>query len=54
MEANNYEKIVELYNMLGRSDELLNVFYTNDYPVPFKSLKIYPVQMDLYFYFQVF
>lgn len=54
MEANNYEKIVELYNMLGRSDELLNVFFTNDYPIPFKSLKIYPVQMDLYFYFQVF
>lgn len=54
MEANNYEKIVELYKMLGEQDDLLNVFYTNDYPVPFKSLKIYPVQMDLYFYFQVF
>ena len=54
MEANNYEKIVELYKMLGEQEDLLNVFYTNDYPVPFKSLKIYPVQMDLYFYFQVF
>jgi len=54
MEANNYEKIVELYNTLGGGEELLKVFYTNDYPIPFKSLKIYPVQMDLYFYFQVF
>jgi len=54
MEKNNYEKLEALYHTFGENEELLNTFYANDYPVPFKSLKVYPVQVDLYFYFQLF
>lgn len=54
MKENNYEKIVELYHMLGDDENLLSVFYTNDYAVPFKSLKLYPIQVDLFFFFQLF
>ena len=51
---NNYGKIVELYEKYGKKSDLLNTFYANDYPIPFKSLKIYPVKVDLFFYFQLF
>lgn len=50
---NNYDKIVELYKLMGEDKELLKVFYANDYPVPYKSLLLYPVQMDLYLYFHI-
>lgn len=54
MDLNNYDKIVELYHLLNNDEKLLPVFYTNDYPVPYKSLTLYPVQVDLYYYFHLF
>lgn len=53
MDLNNYDKIVELYHLMGDSEELRKVFYANDYPVPYKSLTLFPVQMDLYYYFHL-
>ena len=50
---NNYKKIVELYHLMNDDKELLKVFYANDYPVPFKQLTLYPVQVDLYLYFHI-
>lgn len=51
---NNYKKIVELYQMGNQDDTMLKVFYADDYPVPFKNnLLIYPVQVDLYFFFHL-
>lgn len=51
---NNYKKIVELYQMVNQDDSMLKVFYANDYPVPLKKdLVLYPVQVDLYFYFHL-
>ena len=51
---NNYKKIVELYQMANQDDSMLKVFYANDYPVPLKKdLVLYPVQVDLYFYFHL-
>lgn len=48
---NNYEKIVELFKLFGENEKEYEIFYANDYPIPFKSLTIYPVQVDLYVYF---
>lgn len=53
MELNNYDKIVELYHLMGDDKKYLKVFYANDYPVPYKSLTLYPVQVDLYYYFHM-
>lgn len=53
MDLNNYDKIVELYHKMGDNEELLKVFYANDYPVPYKTLTLYPVQVDLYYYFHL-
>ena len=53
MDLNNYDKIVELYHLMGDSEELRKVFYANDYPVPYKNLTLFPVQMDLYYYFHL-
>lgn len=53
MDLNNYNKIVELYHLMNDSEDLRKVFYANDYPVPFKTLTLYPVQMDLYYYFHL-
>lgn len=53
MELNNYRKIVELYHLMNDDESLRQVFYTNDYPVPYKSLTLYPVQVDLYYYFHL-
>ena len=51
---NNYKKIVELYQMANQDYSMLKVFYANDYPVPLKKdLVLYPVQVDLYFYFHL-
>ena len=50
---NNYDKIVELYHLMNDDEKLLKVFYANDYPVPYKSLTLYPVQVDLYYYFHM-
>lgn len=50
----NYKKIAELYKALGEDKILRKVFYANDYPVPFKNFTLYPVQVDLYFYFHLF
>lgn len=54
MDSTNYEKIVELYKKLGENKDLRKIFYANDYPIPFKEFTIYPVQVDLYFYFHLF
>ena len=48
---NNYEKIVELFKLLGEKETDYEIFYANDYPIPYKGLTIYPVQVDLYIYF---
>lgn len=53
MDLNNYDKIVELYHAMNDNKELLKVFYANDYPVPYKTLTLYPVQVDLYYYFHL-
>jgi hypothetical protein len=50
---NNYKKIVELYHLMNDDEALLKVFYANDYPVPFKELILYPVEVDLYLYFHL-
>lgn len=49
--ANNYEKIVELFKLYGENERDYSIFYANDYPIPYKNLTIYPVQVDLYIYF---
>jgi hypothetical protein len=49
--GNNYEKCVELFKWFGEKEELYDVFYANDYPIPYKGLLIYPVQVDLYIFF---
>ncbi|MBR4002737.1 MAG: hypothetical protein IKI95_01530 [Clostridia bacterium] len=48
---NNYEKIVELFKLFGEQERDYSIFYANDYPIPYKGLTIYPVQVDLYMYF---
>lgn len=50
---NNYSKIVDLYHRFGENEKLLEVFYDNDYPVPYKDLILYPVEVDLYIYFHL-
>lgn len=51
---NNYKKIVELYQLADQDDNMLRVFYANDYPIPFKdNLLLYPVQVDLYYCFHL-
>lgn len=54
MELNNYEKIVDLYKKMGEPKDQLQVFYANDYPIPYKTLTLYPVQVDLNYYFNLF
>lgn len=49
----NYRKIVELYKLMNEQEELRKVFYANDYPVPYKTLTLFPVQVDLYYYFHL-
>lgn len=49
----NYGKIVELYKLMNEQEELRKVFYANDYPVPYKTLTLFPVQVDLYYYFHL-
>lgn len=51
--SGNYDKVVELYHTFGDKEELLKVFYTDDYPIPYKKLTLYPVQVDLYYYFHL-
>lgn len=53
MDINNYDKIVELYHLMNDDEKFLKVFYANDYPVPYKTLTLYPVQVDLYYYFHL-
>lgn len=50
---NNYNKLVELYHLFGDREQDLKTFYANDYPIPYKDLKLYPVQVDLYYYFHI-
>lgn len=49
--GNNYEKCVELFKLYGEQESFYDVFYANDYPIPYKGLTIYPVQVDLYIFF---
>lgn len=52
---NNYNRICELFDKIGGKDGLYEpFFYTNDYPVPYKNLKIYPITTDLYQVFHVY
>lgn len=50
---NDYEKLVELFNKYGNEDWYA-AFYANDYPIPYKGLVIYPVQVALYYVFHSF
>ena len=50
----NYSKILEYYNMLHQDRELWEIFFTKDYPIPYKNLTLYPVKLDLYFFFSYF
>lgn len=50
----NYDKVAELYRTLKEDEHLLPIFYTNDYPIPFKSFKLYPVQVDMFYFFNMF
>lgn len=50
---NNYEKLVELFKKYG-NEEWYSAFYANDYPIPYKELTLYPVQVDLYYVFHSF
>lgn len=49
--GNNFEKCVELFKCFGENESLYEVFFANDYPIPYKKLLIYPVQVDLYIFF---
>ena len=53
---NNYDKLVELFNKYGKNGDSswYEMFYTNDYPIPYKGLVVYPVQVDLYYVFHSF
>lgn len=50
---NNYDELVSFYRMSGEDVRLLDVFYTNDYPIPYKNLTFYPFQVDLYILFDM-
>ena len=50
----NDKKIVDYYNRFNQQDVLKEVFYENDLFVPYKDLKIYPVEVMMYRYFHVF
>lgn len=49
----NYSTIEKLYNLYGKDKSLLEVFYENDYPVPFYGLYVYPIQVDMFRYFHI-
>ena len=53
---NNYDKLVELFNKYGKDGDgdWYQMFYANDYPIPYKGLVLYPVQVDLYYVFHTF
>lgn len=52
--SGNYDKIVKLYHTYKDDENLLKIFYANDYPVPYKSLILYPVKVDMWYYFSAF
>lgn len=52
--SGNYDKIVKLYHTYKDDEIFLKVFYANDYPLPYKSLTLYPVQVDMYYFFEIF
>lgn len=47
-EYSNYDKIIALYNLFGQPKEWEDIFYANDYPIPYKELYLYPVEVSLY------
>ena len=51
---NDYNRIVDLYKLSGEHKTLLKVFYTNDYPIPFKELTLYPVKVSMLYLYTIF
>lgn len=49
----NYEKLVSLFRKYG-NEGWYAAFYANDYPVPYKNLVLYPVEVSLYYVFHLF
>lgn len=49
----NYDTIVEIYKLRQEPEDDLKIFYANDYPIPYKDIILYPVQVDLYYYFHL-
>lgn len=55
VKGDNFEKCKSLFEKYGSYDNIfLEIFYTNDYPIPYKELLLYPVQVDLYVWFHIF
>lgn len=52
--TNNYEFLKQIYIQVGSPKNIREaLFYTNDYPVPYKDLEIYPIRVDLYQIFHI-
>ena len=52
--TNNYEFLKDMYISAGCPKNIREaLFYTNDYPVPYKDLEIYPIKVDLYQIFHI-
>ena len=52
--SGNYDKIVKLYHTYKDDENLLKIFYANDYPIPFKSLLLKPIKVDMALFFELF
>lgn len=50
----NYSKIVEWYKLFKEDKKLLEVFYTNDYAIPYKDLVFYPIKIDMWYFYNIF
>lgn len=55
IKGNNFDKCKSLFDAYGSNDKAFwEIFFTNDYPVPYKNLLLYPIQVDLYVWFHIF
>ena len=52
--SGNYEKIVKLYHTYKDDEQFFKIFYANDYPIPYKSLLLKPVKVDMALFFELF
>jgi hypothetical protein len=55
IQGNSFDKCNEFFIKYGNQEKIFwEIFYTNDYPVPYKDLLLYPVQVGLYIWFHIF